>query len=136
MSRPLDFLFREDDTLGPRMLVSVGLLAYGLAIFKPVMGTGMLILALPLIIVALGLISFAALRWLLPLMDPRHDSADRFVVWGGAALFAVAGIQGFGVWFLPGLALGAVLIWWRVPELLEILPGREERGNIDLSRRE
>ena len=130
----LDKLFREDETLSPRAAVAAGLVAYTLLIFKPVMGIGTLIFAIPILIICLALVCYTILRLLMPKMDPRDPDADRFVVWGGTALFVLMGFEGFGWWYPPGLILGGGLLYWRAPELLEVFPYFEEKGNVDFDR--
>lgn len=122
MRQMLNFLFTEEETLKPRFGVGAGLGAFALVYLAPFAGLAVKIVLLAVAVVALGLVSYAALRLLVPMMDPRDPDADRFAVWGGLLLFAVAGMACFGLVFVPGFALGAVLLWLRVPELLEVLP--------------
>ena len=132
MSKLTNWPFTEEDTLKPRIGVAAGLVAYIFQFLLPFFGaTGKLVLTL-FIILALALVCFAILRLLIPKMDPRDPEADRFVVWGGALLFVFIGIEGFGAWFVPGLIGGGALIWWRVPELVEVFPWFEEKGAIDV----
>jgi len=132
MNGLINWAFTEEDTIRPRVGVAAGLVAYVMLFLRPFMGITLLVITTILILACLALVCFAVLRMLLPLMDPRDPDADRFVVWGGALLFVFIGIEGFGAWFLPGLIGGALMIWWRVPELLEVFPWLEEKGTIDV----
>ena len=116
-----DWMFREDETLHPRIVVSAGLFAYFVLFLRPVLGL-LFFPLVPGVVVALGLVCYAALRILMPVMDPAHPGADRFVVYGSTVLFVAIGAQAFGFWFLPGLAGGVAIIIWRAPELLDSLP--------------
>ena len=134
MNTLLNWAFTEEDMLKPRIGVAAGLIAYVLLFLRPFFGTTTMIIAIILILACLALVCFGILRLLIPQMDPRDPDADRFVVWGGALLFVFIGIEGFGPWFLPGLIGGAALIWWRVPELIEVFPWFEEKGGVDFGK--
>lgn len=127
MQTVLDWLFRDDETLHPNVVISAGLVAYALMYLNAWLGVA-IVVAVPLLVLSITLICFAVLRFLLPMMDPRDPDADRFAVWGGLALFVIIGIDAFGIWFLPGLVLGAALLYWRAPELLEVFPYFEGKG--------
>lgn len=131
MQTLLDRLFREDETLHPKTVVGAAMAAYVLLLLARWAGF-LGYLAVPIIICLLALVCYAALRFLLPLMDPRHADADRFAIWGGAVLFVFIGLDVFWIWFLPALALGGVLLWWRAPELLEVFPWFEPPGDTGL----
>ena len=134
MNAFINWPFTEEDTLKPRVGVAAGLIAYVLLFLRPFMGTTLMVISVILILACLALVCFGILRLLVPQMDPRDPEADRFVVWGGALLFLFIGIEGFGAWFVPGLIGGAGLMWWRVPELLEVFPWFEEKGDLNFDR--
>ena len=104
------------------MIVAAGLAAYGLLFLRPLTGGVTAVLLAAVIILAVAILSCAALREFLPVRDPRHAEADRFVVWGGFAIALAMGWQSFGIWFPPGLVLGTALLWWRARELFEVFP--------------
>ena len=133
MENMLNFLFREDETINPRLAVAGGIVAYAVLFFVPVFGLFMSILFVPILVIGLALGCFAVLRFLFPLMDPRHPSSDRFAVWGGLVLFLLTGWFAFGVFFLPAVLLGIGLIWLRAPEFLEVIPQLE--GQLGRGRR-
>ncbi len=127
MQTILDWLFRDDETLHPKVVIGAGLLAYVLMYLNTWLGIG-IILAVPLVVISITIVCYAVLRFLLPMMDPRDPDADRFAVWGGTLLFVIVGADAFGVWFIPGLVLGGGLLYWRAPELLEVFPYFEGKG--------
>ncbi|NNU78819.1 hypothetical protein HMH01_00075 [Halovulum dunhuangense] len=129
MRKLIDRLFTEDETLPPRVVVAAGLGAYALLLLRPFMGPVSAAVLGIAMIAALALVCLAVLREFLPMMDPRHPDADRFVVWGGFALALLVGGTAFGLWFLPALVLGLVLLWWRARELFEVFPWFETPGN-------
>lgn len=130
MDRICNRLFREDETLAPRTILAAGLLAYLVVLLRDWLGW-LYYLLIPVMVLALALLTFALLRALLPRLDRTVPGGDPVIVWGTPALFTVAGLHGFGIWFLPALAGGAALIAWRAPELLELLPrpGRQRHPN-------
>ena len=130
MNRILHWLFEDDESLRRQVIVAAGLVAYGVGIFLPVMGTGTRFVFLPIMMIAMGLACYAVLRRLLPIMDPREADTDHFTVWGSVVLFLLIGFASFGVWFAPGLVLGMLLIWVRVPELLEVFPGFDDKTDV------
>lgn len=76
----------------------------------------------PLMLVLLIFPIYAGFQFLMPKMDPRDPEADRFVVLGGSVCALLLGFLCFGFMFLPSLVLAAGLIFWRAPDLLEVLP--------------
>lgn len=128
----LDRIFDEEGRLGPRTIVAAGLAAWALLLLEPLAGGVWAVLLLILMILALSMASYAALRELLAVMDPRDAEADRFVVWGSALLILLIGFHAFGIWFLPALILAALLIRLRVPELYEVFPWFEKPGDTGL----
>ncbi len=131
----LDGLFREDETISPRITVICALLAFGIGFLASVAG---MFTALILYLILLGLlvpVTYAALRYLTPLADPRHPDSDPVAVYGGGALALCLGFAGYGLVLLPALALGGAVLWMRAPELLEPLglPARDtERKDYDV----
>jgi len=126
MQRVFHTLFDEGERLNPRVAVFAGLIACVINFFKPVMGLGLSLGTMPVLILCLGLVCYAAFRLLLPRMDQRDPDNDEVVVWGGMILFVMVGVQGFGLFFAAGLTVGGILIWWRAPEFLEIFGYPEE----------
>lgn len=129
MRKLVDRFFAEDETLGPRTLISAGLLAYATLFLAPLFGGTLYIVLLGLMILSAALLCYAALRELMPMMDPRDPDADRFVVWGAFVIFLGIGAASFGLLFLPAFFLGAALLYWRASELFEIIPGMDRPGN-------
>ncbi|QHQ36115.1 hypothetical protein [Algicella marina] len=115
----LDRLFREDETMSPRLVVGGALLAFALALFAPQFGMVMRGLVSLIALILLVAPAYMALRFLVPMMDPRDAEADRFAVWGGLVLLLVVGFSTFGLMTLPALALAGLLLWKRAPELME-----------------
>ena len=127
MHKMLDFLFTEEEALGPRMLVGCGIAAYALSFLLPIFGGILWILFVVIMVLSAALLCYSALRELLPLLDPRDPEADRFVVWGALVLFLAIGWTGFGIYFIPSLIIGISLLWWRAPDLLEVVPFLEKQ---------
>ena len=134
MRKLLERLFDEEGRLGPRSIVASGLVAWGLVLLLPALWGAWAVLAVLAMVAALALVTCAALRELLPVLDPRDAEADRFVSWGAALLMLAVGAHAFGIWFLPALALGAALVWVRTPELYEVFPWFEKPGDTGLGR--
>ncbi|MEM8872141.1 MAG: hypothetical protein AAGB10_18015 [Pseudomonadota bacterium] len=128
MNSILDGFFREDETLHPRMLVAAGIVAYFFHYLAKWFGVSWWITQ-GLIVLLVAMLCYAVLRFLLPMMDPRDPDADPFVVWGTCFLFLIMGGDGFGALFIPGLIIGAAVLYWRAPELLEVFPWFEKDGN-------
>ncbi|MHA3979438.1 hypothetical protein ACW9UR_17330 [Halovulum sp. GXIMD14794] len=120
MDQIANWLFREDETLSPRTIVTAGLLAYLILFLRFWLGWAYFLLA-PVMVLALALLTYALLRALLPRMD-RSTGNDPVVIWGALALFLAVGLNAFGLWFLPAIFIGGALIVWRAPELLEAVP--------------
>ena len=127
MNRILEFVFREDDTLNTRLFVGLGLVAYLLYFNMSLLGA-IGYLAYPLMIMLIAAVTYIVFLHLVPLMDPRHESADRFSVWGGAILFVLAGAGAFKLLFIPGLGFGLAMLYWRRPDLLQVFPWFEGQG--------
>lgn len=115
----MDRFFREDETIAPRLVVGLGLLAIVLVFLAPHIGGLTSLLLYVIALLALVPLTYSVLRILLPLMDPRDPDADRFAVWGGLALCVLVGLGAFGLVILPAFAAGGALIWTRAPELFE-----------------
>jgi len=128
MNRLLEIVFREDDTLNTRVVVGLGLVAY--VIYYNMAWLGPIgYLAYPLMIMLIAAVTYIVYLHLVPLMDPRHDSADRFSVWGGAILYLLAGAGAFKLLFLPGLGFGLAMLYWRRPDMLQVFPWFEGQGS-------
>lgn len=127
MNRIIEIAFRDDQSLDTRAIVGLGLLAYAMYYVGPWLGM-VGYLAYPLLILLIAAVTHTVFLHLMPLMDPRHDSADRFSVWGGAVLYLLAVAGAFGLLFIPGLLLGLGLLYWRAPDLLQVFPWFEGRG--------
>jgi hypothetical protein len=134
MQKLFDFIFTEDEALGARTLVSCGVVSYAAALLAPLFTGATFVVLVVIMVVTLTLLCYAALRELLPLLDPRDPDADRFVVFGALLIFLAIGWTGFGIFFVPGLVLGMALLWWRAPDLLEVIPFLEKPGDTGLRR--
>lgn len=129
-----DRIFREDETLSPRLLVGAALAAWVMIAISPHIGAIRHLLYL-LVIVAMALVTYGVMRLALPRTDTRDPDGDPLAAWGVLILLVVIGWEVFGIAFVIGGVLGAGLVWWRMPELLPFLPDPEEAVNRTRTRR-
>lgn len=104
-----------------KMIVGASLAACIMALLHKLLG-GLGFIYYPIVIILLIFPVYAAAQHLMPKMDPRDPDTDRFVIWGTAATCVLLGFVAFGILFLPVLLLTGGLVFWRAPDLLEILP--------------
>lgn len=121
MESLLKKFFPEKGLGNLKLVVGALLLASIFRVLHVLIG-GLGIIYYPLVLILLIFPIYAAFQFLMPKMDPRDPDADRFVVYGGAVCVLLIGFLAFGLMFLPALVIAAGLIFWRAPDLLQILP--------------
>lgn len=118
--------FFPEKGLGNLKLVIGTLLAAAVLRGLHIMLGGLGFIYYPIVVVLLIFPIYAAYQFLMPKMDPRDPHADRFVVFGGTLCTILIGFLSFGVVFLPALILAGGLVFWRAPDLLEVLPWMDD----------